>query len=98
MGMNVLSTEHIEAALSSMAKAAAEEWFQKQCKDQFAALYLYFRRSTETEWGKLTIAEKAPSDYELADPRRLGPGLTLTQAKNHIRGIIQHLPILPYGI
>lgn len=99
MGMNVLSMEHIESALCTMAKEAAEEWFQKQRRNEFASLYLYFKRSTETEWGKLAIAEKAPSaDYEIADPRRLEPGWTRTQAKNHIRGILQHLPILPYGI
>lgn len=99
MGMNVLSMEDIEAALWSMAKEAAEEWFQKQRRNEFASLYLYFRRSTATEWGKLAIAEKAPSaDYEIADPRRLGPVWTLAQAKNHIRGILQHLPILPYGV
>jgi hypothetical protein len=93
----MMRMEHIEATLCSMAKEASDDWFRKQTRNEFASLYLYFKRSTETEWGSLAIAEKTPEGYQLADPQRLYPGWSRTQVKNHIRGILQHLPILPYG-
>jgi hypothetical protein len=88
----------IETNLWEMAKEASDDWFRKQTRNEFCAYYLYFTPSTETEWGSLAIAEKTPEGYQLADPRRLYPGWSRTQVKNHIRGILQHLPILPYGI
>lgn len=88
----------IETNLWEMAKEASEDWFKKQCRNEFGTYYLYFKPGTETGWGTLAVAENAPEGYQLADPRRLSPAWTRTQVKRHIRDILQTLPVLPREI
>ena len=90
--------EDTDRKLWEIARESSEEWYKKQCRNEFGAYHLYFTPSTETEWGSLAIAENAPEGYQLADPRRLSPAWTREQVKRHIRDILQRLPVLPYGI
>lgn len=73
----------------SQAAIAARVWFQLQSADQYAALYLWFKR------GEVTVAAEKPEGFELATGERISPAATEEQVRNRIALILQTLPILP---
>lgn len=73
----------------------ALEWYRAQCRNIYAALYLYYKRSGPDSPGRLAIGEDCPPGYELASPQRLGPGATQDQIRERLKEICRRLPILP---
>ena len=67
---------------------AVEQWADKQFKNPFAALYLYYQPR-----GNIVVCEEAPA-YLLACPERLSPGWTKEQVRYKVSQIIKTLPIL----
>ena len=77
---------------------AISEWFNPESLSPLTSFYLYCFPSTETEGGKLTIAQDTPGEgWELAAQERLPMNMDSTQMFEHIWKLVQHLPMMPWG-
>ena len=70
------------------ARALAKQWYWKQMVNPYRQLYPFYAP------GRLTIAEKGPEGFSLADARRLGPNWTEDEAQRHLAQNV--LPTTPY--
>jgi hypothetical protein len=73
------------------------QWFPKQCRDQFADFYLYYLPTTTEHDGGILIASDDPAnpEYQLAMNEKIHKGNTVEQNFNWIRsGILRRLPVL----
>jgi hypothetical protein len=71
------------------ANNAALDWFKKQSLNNYASLYLYYRR------GELGVFEEPQDDWTLGSGERLSPALTRQQVAAKIYAMAQRLPFLP---
>ena len=82
-----------------LADRLSDQWFRAQTKNPFEAYYIYYAPSEfETkQFGNAYVisAETRPDSLELGDPQRIGPNISLEQARTRIAEILQRLPILP---
>lgn len=87
-----------EADLQTALRNELEQWFVKQCKNNYADFYLYFTPTTNEHNGKIMICEDKPSpEYSLAMPEKIKKGCTIDQNFNWIsHGILTKLPVLSY--
>jgi hypothetical protein len=86
------TTNEIQNFLWSQAAMAARLWFLLQSADNYAGLYLWFKR------GEVTVAAEKPDGFELATGERLSPAATEEQMKFRIVLILNKLPILPESL
>lgn len=80
---------HTDQWLWDQAAKAAEEWWAIQCRDMYAAVYLYYKR------GELTCAKECPAGFTLGDSRRIGPSGTKAEHMHKIYETARRLPCLP---
>ena len=70
--------------------AAAAQAFKIQCADQYAAVYLYYKR------GALAAAIDPPdADFELTSGERISPANTRDQNARKFYALARQLPCLP---
>jgi len=74
-------------------------WFPRQCRENYADFYLYYRPTTEEMAGDILVVKDIPgnrgSEYLLAMPERINKGASIAQNFNRIRlGVLRRLPVL----
>jgi hypothetical protein len=93
-----ITLDMVNNEIYNQAKIEANKWFIEQCKNVYAAYYLYVKQSTESQWGELRLSTELPSsDFVLASPDRFTSNNTVESAIYKIKSIAQRLPIVPYG-
>jgi len=95
----VTSKEILEVCARLVAKAEREyhEIHRNAggfCQDP---LFLYYKPSTETEAGDVTMAADCPAGYQLASTVRFSGALAAPEIRVMIRSMLRNLPILPHG-
>jgi len=78
-------------------QAELEQWFLKQCKNNYADFYLYYLPAAPEHDGGLLIAENIKNpEYLLAMPEKINKSITVEQNFNRIMvyGVLNKLPIL----
>lgn len=86
----------MDEVYSKMVTAAADEAFARMMCDP-TPLYLFYTKSTATEYGKLFVLgmdEKIPAYAELVGSR-LSPAVIKDQLRVTIRQLTSRLPLLP---
>jgi hypothetical protein len=75
-----------------------DDWFREQCRDPYAAYYLYHKASRPGVAGEIMIsaAETMPVGFGLSGGGRISPAWTKEQAEAFVWKIWHHLPILAY--
>ena len=80
--------------LWQMSEGAARDWWEKQIKNEYASLYLYYQPTERGKWGNLAVSEDRPLGFELASNERLSPASTRDRMTQKIRGMLNTLPIV----
>ncbi len=83
--------------LENTLKAELDQWFIRQCRDEYADFYLYYLPATAEHDGGLSICKDRPANPELrlAMAERINKGATIDQNFNRIRNsVLRSLPVL----
>ncbi len=83
--------------LENTLKAELEQWFVRQCRDEYADFYLYYLPTTAEHDGGISICKNKPANPEcrLAMAQRINKGATIDQNFKWIRhGVLRSLPVL----
>lgn len=80
--------EMIDAAVAEAGESESE-----------AALYLWFRPSTETEYGVLKLAPDRPREegFKIATGARVPFGVAGSSLREWVKEMSRNLPIFPWG-
>jgi len=86
------------ADIQARLKIELDQWFIKQCRNNFEDYYLYYLESKPEHEGGIIIAADPPanSEYQLAGGGPINKGATVEQNFNALQPIINRLPILSY--
>ena len=84
--------------LANQFKMELDQWFIKQCRNNFESYFLYYLESTpEHDGGLIICADSRPpanKEYKLACPENIRRDMTKEQNFNHFTGILRRLPVL----
>ena len=74
------------------ADMVSKDWFIRQCRNIYSAMYLYFK----PKHLKFYIGEEAPDEeWEIASLERIKISNTVEQTRHIVIEAVQNLPILP---
>lgn len=85
------------ADLENVLRVELNQWFVRQCRDEYGDFYLYYLPTTAEHDGGISICKDKPANPEcvLAMPERIDKGATVEQNFNRIRrGVLKSLPVL----
>jgi len=85
----------VQRFLDRETARVVDAWWYSQCRNPYAAIYLYYKPSEGKSWGALATAEEAPEGYKLARGERISPAWTQEAAGAFIREWSRNLPLLP---
>ena len=83
--------------INTRLKMELDQWFIKQCRNNFADFYLYYIEATPEHNGGFIICENDPpnKDYKLAWNQAINKGATVNQNYNLLRSrCVNRLPII----
>lgn len=82
--------------LSERAQMEIDQWFPKQCRNEYTDYYWYYIETTPEHDGGFLICENPPAnpEYKLAMPEKLGKHLTKDQNLYRFLEIARRLPVL----
>ena len=77
-------------------RAELEQWFIKQCRDNFEDYYLYYLPTTEAHDGGFMFLTDKPAnpDYRMGWNRPVNKGKTIDQNFSTFSNILKKLPIM----
>jgi hypothetical protein len=83
------------ADVQSRLKAELEQWFIKQCRNNFKEYYLYYHPTTPKRDGGFMFAEDKPGEnYLLGWNTPANKGATVDQNFNMFTDVLRRLPIM----
>ena len=74
-----------------------EQWFIKQCRNNFEDYYLYYIETTPEHDGGIIICAEQPAnkEYKLAWNQTINKGATVEQNFNNlVNNVMERLPVL----
>jgi hypothetical protein len=93
-----ITIDNIRNEIYRQAKREAENWFYKQTHIGLSnENYLYYKPSTENEYGELRIEANAPDGFTLATAKRITINNSVDTVIQFIRDNTSSLPIVPFG-
>ena len=85
------------ADVQSRLRAELNQWFLKQCRNNFEDYYLYYHPTTpKRDGGFLFSVEKPGKGYLLGGSTPANKGKTVDQNFNIFSDILRRLPIMSY--
>lgn len=86
--------------LQQQITATVDDWFTRQMRNEWSAMYLWFLQSSETEYGAIAVFEDGaniPDGWILAAPQRISPAWTREKASAFITDVTRRLPLFHWG-
>jgi hypothetical protein len=77
-------------------KAELDQWFPRQCRNDFEDYYLYYLPTTPEHDGGISICKDKPANPDLILSERIRKDLTIEQNHNRLAEVCRKLPILEY--
>jgi len=82
--------------VSARLRLELEQWFIKQCRNEYADYYLYYRPTSPITDGGFLICSEKPEGYLLGWNQPIDKGATVDQNHRKLSDVLRKLPIMNY--
>ena len=84
-----MSHQQIHEFVGAQARSVSEQWFQQQCRNNCASIYVWYRPRE-----LCAAADKPGPDWTLATGERIRPGSTKERVFRWVNDLAQRIPFL----